>query len=109
MNTIEFVNSLRRLDINLFLEGERLRCNAPEGTLTPALKSEISSRKAEIISFLHQVNNQTNASALRSSSPVGVIAPISRAQNNTFPLSFAQQRLWFLNQLQPNSRSEERR
>ncbi len=58
MNTIEFVNSLRRLDINLFLEGERLRCNAPEGTLTPALKSEISSRKAEIISFLHQVNNR---------------------------------------------------
>jgi len=105
MNTIEFVNSLRRLDINLFLEGERLRCNAPEGTLTPALKSEISSRKAEIISFLHQVNNQTNASALRSSSPVGVIAPISRTENNTFPLSFAQQRLWFLNQLQPNSAS----
>jgi hypothetical protein len=96
MNTIEFVNHLRRLDINLFLEGERLRCNAPEGTLTPDLKSEISSRKAEIISFLHQVNNQTNASA---------IAPISRTENNTFPLSFAQQRLWFLNQLQPNSAS----
>jgi amino acid adenylation domain-containing protein len=94
MNTIEFVNHLRRLDINLFLEGKRLRCNAPEGTLTPDLKSEISSRKAEIISFLHQVNNQTNASA---------IAPISRTENNTFPLSFAQQRLWFLNQLQPNS------
>ncbi|MFP5273889.1 amino acid adenylation domain-containing protein [Coleofasciculus sp.] len=103
MNTIEFVNHLRRLDINLFLEGERLRCNAPEGTLTPDLKSEISSRKAEIISFLHQVNNQTNASALQSSSPLGVIAPISRTENNTFPLSFAQQRLWFLNQLQPNS------
>jgi amino acid adenylation domain-containing protein len=96
MNTIEFVNHLRRLDINLFLEGERLRCNAPEGTLTPTLKSEISSRKAEIISFLHQVNNQTNASAL---------APISRTENNTFPLSFAQQRLWFINQLQPNSAS----
>ncbi|MEG4026392.1 amino acid adenylation domain-containing protein [Microcoleus sp. S13C4] len=94
MNTIEFINDLRKLDINLFMEGERLRCNAPEGTLTPALKSEISSRKSEIISFLHQANNQTNAS---------VIAPISRTENTTFPLSFAQQRLWFLNQLQPNS------
>ncbi|PSB51012.1 non-ribosomal peptide synthetase [filamentous cyanobacterium Phorm 6] len=94
MNTIEFINNLRKLDINLFMEGERLRCNAPEGTLTPALKSEINERKAEIISFLHQANNQKNASAL---------APISRTKNNTFPLSFAQQRLWFLNQLQPNS------
>ncbi|MEG4809777.1 amino acid adenylation domain-containing protein [Microcoleus sp. F8-D3] len=94
MNTIEFINNLRKLDINLFMEGERLRCNAPEGTLTPALKSEINGRKAEIISFLHQANNQKNASAL---------APISRTENNTFPLSFAQQRLWFLNQLQPNS------
>ncbi|MEH2000987.1 MAG: amino acid adenylation domain-containing protein [Nostoc sp.] len=94
MNIIEFVNYLRRLDINLFIEGDRLRCNAPEGTLTPALKSEISGRKAEIISFLHQANIQTNTTA---------IAPISRTENNTFPLSFAQQRLWFLNQLQPNS------
>ncbi|MEG4595034.1 amino acid adenylation domain-containing protein, partial [Microcoleus sp. F8_C2] len=94
MNTIEFINNLRKLDINLFMEGDRLRCNAPEGTLTPALKSEINGRKAEIISFLHQANNQKNASA---------IAPISRTENNTFPLSFAQQRLWFLNQLQPNS------
>ena len=94
MNTIEFINDLRKLDINLFMEGERLRCNAPEGTLTPALKSEINGRKADIISFLHQANNQKNASA---------IAPISRTENTTFPLSFAQQRLWFLNQLQPNS------
>ncbi|MEG5173064.1 amino acid adenylation domain-containing protein [Microcoleus sp. B3-D7] len=94
MNTIEFLNNLRKLDINLFMEGDRLRCNAPEGTLTPALKSEINERKAEIISFLHQANNQKNAST---------IAPISRTENNTFPLSFAQQRLWFLNQLQPNS------
>ncbi len=64
MNTIEFINDLRKLDINLFMEGERLRCNAPEGTLTPALKSEISSRKSEIISFLHQANNQKNQGKL---------------------------------------------
>ncbi|MFB2919272.1 MULTISPECIES: amino acid adenylation domain-containing protein, partial [Aerosakkonema] len=94
MNTIEFINHLRKLDINLFLEGERLRCKAPEGTLTPALKSEISDRKAEIISFLQQANLQAKATA---------IAPISRTENSTFPLSFAQEGLWFLYELQPNS------
>jgi amino acid adenylation domain-containing protein len=96
MNTIEFVNYLRRLDINLFIEGDHLRCNAPEGTLTPKLKSAISDRKTEIISFLQQANLQTNITA---------IAPISRTENNTFPHSFAQQRLWFVNQLQPHSPS----
>lgn len=96
MNTIEFVNYLRRLDINLFIEGDHLRCNAPEGTLTPKLKSAISDRKTEIISFLQQANLQTNITA---------IAPIFRTENNTFPLSFAQQRLWFVNQLQPHSPS----
>lgn len=94
MNTIEFVNFLRRLDINLFLEGDRLRCNAPEGTLTPTLRSEISDHKAEIISFLQQANLQTNTTE---------IAPIFRTENNTFPLSFTQEGLWFLYQLQPNS------
>ncbi|MFB2922783.1 MULTISPECIES: amino acid adenylation domain-containing protein [Aerosakkonema] len=94
MSTIEFINYLRKLDINLSVEGERLRCNAPEGTLTPTLRSEISDRKAEIISFLQQANLQTNITA---------IAPISRTENNTFPLSFTQEGLWFLYQLQPNS------
>ncbi|MGF1937842.1 MAG: condensation domain-containing protein [Nostoc sp. ChiQUE02] len=94
MNTIEFANYLCKLDIKLFLEGDRLRCNAPEGTLTPALKAEISDRKAEIISFLQQANLQTNTTA---------IAPISRTENNTFPLSFTQEGLWFLYELQPNS------
>jgi amino acid adenylation domain-containing protein len=51
---------------------------------------------AEFISFLQQANIQTNTTA---------IAPISRTENKVFPLSFAQQRLWFLNQLQPNNAS----
>ncbi|WP_373534966.1 amino acid adenylation domain-containing protein [Microcoleus sp.] len=94
MDIVEFVNYLRKLDINLFLEGDRLRCNAPQGAITAELKSEMSGRKAEIISFLQQANIQTTTTA---------IAPISRTEQNTFPLSFAQQGLWFLDQLQPNS------
>jgi amino acid adenylation domain-containing protein/non-ribosomal peptide synthase protein (TIGR01720 family) len=88
MNTHEFLSHLRSLDVKLFLDGERLRCKAPKGVLTPQLQAQIAERKAEILAFLQQ-------------DTVSAIKPVSRAEN--LPLSFAQARLWFLDKLQPNS------
>ncbi|MBN3909403.1 MAG: AMP-binding protein [Nostoc sp. NMS1] len=88
MNIYNFLYYLRSLDVKLFLEGERLRCKAPKGILTPQLQAQIAERKAEILAFLHQ-------------NTLSAIEPVSRTGN--LPLSFAQARLWFLDNLQPNS------
>ncbi|MCY7283313.1 MAG: amino acid adenylation domain-containing protein, partial [Cyanobacteria bacterium CAN_BIN43] len=82
---------LSRQDIKLWVEGGLLRYKAPQGTLNPAIKAEIVDRKAEILAFL-----QDTASSARVQ-----ILPAPR--DREMPLSFAQQRLWFINELEPNS------
>ena len=51
------------MDIKLRLEGDRLRCNAPKGVLTPAIKEELQTRKPEIIAFLTPPKTQANLNA----------------------------------------------
>ncbi|MBD1908589.1 non-ribosomal peptide synthetase [Funiculus sociatus GB2-A5] len=94
MKIVEFLSYLRSLDIQVFVDEERLRCNAPEGSLTAELRAEIAERKTEILSFLRAANVTTNATPIS-------LTPISRDRN--LSLSFAQQRLWFLDQLVPNN------
>ncbi|MEH1793156.1 amino acid adenylation domain-containing protein [Nostoc sp.] len=103
-STFEFIRKLTNLSIELEADGVsgapleevRLRCHAPEGVLTPSLRQEIAGRKTEIILFLQQAKHVKTSHQL----------PIQRVpRDGELPLSFAQQRLWFLHHLSPDSRS----
>ena len=87
MNTEDFLDHLRSLNIKLTINDDKLKCSAPPGVLTPDLRAELAERKAEILGLLQTANLKKN--------PKIEVAD----RHGNFPLSFAQQRLWFLDQL----------
>ncbi|WP_424101436.1 amino acid adenylation domain-containing protein [Moorena producens] len=91
MKTIEFVSYLQNLGVKLWIDGEKLRYRSPKEVVTPELKQSIVERKADILKLLRKA--QTN----RQSDGASSIQPISREQ--VIPLSFAQQRLWFIEKM----------
>jgi amino acid adenylation domain-containing protein len=90
MTTIEFLAYLRDQDIQVWADGDRLRVNAPAGRLTPQLRNDLAVRKGDILEFLRSV--AANVPSMR---------PVSR--DGDLPLSLGQERIWFLNQLEPDS------
>ena len=47
MKSIEtFLSDLANQDIKLWMDGDRLRCNAPQGLLTPEIQTELKNLKA---------------------------------------------------------------
>jgi thioesterase domain-containing protein len=47
-----FLADLRERDIRVWADGDRLRCRAPAGGLTPELRQALQERKREILEFL---------------------------------------------------------
>ncbi|MEC4813807.1 MAG: amino acid adenylation domain-containing protein, partial [Scytonema sp. PMC 1069.18] len=92
MTLVEFLNNLSAQKIELWVEGDKLRYRAPQEALSPTLLSEIKKYKEEIILLLQKRTNPDKIHHL-----------VPTARDVQLPLSFAQQRVWFFTQMEPDS------
>ncbi|HTN83814.1 MAG TPA: condensation domain-containing protein, partial [Sorangium sp.] len=96
MISLEFMLRLRTAGISIWLDGDAVRFSAPRGAMTADLLDTLKSNKDAIREFLRRIPADAGQTA--------PAPPIEKApRKGELPLSFAQQRLWFLDRLEPAS------
>src|SRR5690348_8155766 len=94
MSVAEFLAELSQRGISIWAEGNQLHYRAAKDALTPPLREELRQHKEAILAFLKSKNSHPAPTPS---------SPLSSSHQGPLPLSFAQERLWFLQQLEPDS------
>jgi amino acid adenylation domain-containing protein len=91
MMTATLLGTLLEAGVRFEVHGERLKYHAPKGMMTPELLKQLTESRLELMAFLQEHATETQ--------PVPEIVGIPRTSTRNWPLSFSQQRLWFLDQI----------
>lgn len=76
MTVAALLADLHSRDIRVWAEGDRLRCNAPRGVLTPEVREQLQRRKSEILEFLRSARMLGQHRAIVPLQPRGTRIPI---------------------------------
>ena len=91
MNIVALIAELAEKDIRLFLKEGNLGFNAPDGAMTADVVTKLKANKPAIIEFLQNAEKVQIVTLPQADRTAPIIA------------SPAQQRLWFLHQLEPDN------
>src|SRR5687767_472784 len=93
MTMQEVLNEAIARGVYLYIRSGRLAYRAPQGAVSPELERQLRTFKDEIAEYLGRVAPLTDS--------LGANIPplVRRDAATTLPLSYAQQRLWFIEQL----------
>lgn len=93
----EIIAELRAQHVHLWADGDAIRFRGPKGILTPELMAFLKANKAALLDALHESDSSFDLS-------VSVPEPIRPVDfSHPLPLSFAQERMWFLDRIGANT------
>jgi len=82
MHVSELLTNLSQQGVQLWSDRDKLKINAPKGTLTPQIQADLAARKTEILAFLRESND----SACQTSTGLS-LQTIGRSIGGFFPNS----------------------
>ncbi|WP_037992821.1 hypothetical protein, partial [Teredinibacter turnerae] len=95
-HVLNVIKQLNTQGVELTLDGDKLKARSQKGNLTPPIVALIKQHKADLLDHLKAASH---AASTAQRLPLEAIP----RDGTTIPLSYAQQRLWFVDRLSGGS------